>query len=142
MNNIEKMVYEIMASDDSLEYLEIANYVIIYLDDPNRQRLQKQVEEYVDANFLREMCKWGITPGTQAIAYDIRFGFEQLLFNSDDISDFIYDKLYDYIEEEVDKHCYETMPYYETTDFKNKMINEITNEISYEEFEKELIGIF
>lgn len=142
MNNIEKMVYEIMASDDVFEYLEIANYVIIYLDDPNKQRLQEQIEEYVDIDFLREMYRWGITPATQALAYDIRFGFEKALFNSNEISDFIYDKLYDYIEEEVDKHCYNTMPYYETTDFKNKMINEITNEISYEEFEKELMGIF
>lgn len=142
MNNIEKMIDEIMSSDEIFEYLEMANYVIIYLDDPDEERLKEQIEEYVDADFLREMCRWGITPSTKALAYDVRFGFEKELFNSDEISNFIYNALYDYIEEEVDKHCYKAIPYHSPSGTKKKMMNEIINKISYREFEKELMSIF
>ena len=136
-DNIDRFINEINESpfEDIDEYLEMANYVIIYLENSNTEELNRQIDEYIDAKAIQEMARYGITPYTKALLFDVRFGFDGELFNDDEISSSIYNILYDFIEEGIEKYYYNELPFEEVKN-RSKFTKEAIKEMDYEKFEK------
>lgn len=137
MDNIDKFISELSYNiGDIEEYLEIANYIIIDVENSNKEKINEQIMEYLTADSLKEICRWGITPGTKYLLIDVRFGFDRCLFNSYDVDVAIYEILYDYIEEELEKHYYNTLPFEENTPSKRReLVEKAITKLSYEAFE-------
>ena len=144
MDNIDTFISEISYNiRDVEEYLEIANYIIIDLENSSKEKINEQIMEYLTADSLQEMCRWGITPGTKYILIDVRFGFDRCLFNSYDADVAIYEILYDYIEESLEKHYYNILPFEENTPSRRReLVERAIKELSYETFEQIAENLF
>ena len=137
MDNIDKFIENTVYTEDVDSYLEIANYIIIDVENADKEKVNEQIEEYLTVDSLQEMCRWGITPGTKYLLFDIRFGFDRCLFNSNDADIAIYEILYDYIEEELEKYYYNTLPFDENTPSKRReLVKKAITEMDYEVFEQ------
>lgn len=137
MDNIDKFIEGITYIGDVDSYLEIANYIIIDVEYGDKKTVNEQIEEYLTINALQEMCKWGITPGTKYLLFDIRFGFDRCLFNSEEADITIYEILYDYIEEGLERHYCEVLPFEERTSEKIlEYVKKAITEMDYEIFEQ------
>ena len=83
------------------------------------------------------MCKWGITPGTKYLLFDIRFGFDRCLFNSEEADITIYEILYDYIEEGLERYYCDVLPFEERTSEKIlECVKKAITEMDYDMFEQ------
>lgn len=135
MDNIDKFIEEITYIGDVDDYLEIANYIIIDIENESKEKINDKIEECITADSLKEMCKWGITPGAKYLLFDIRFGYEKSLFNHE-VDTAIYEILYDYIEEELEKHYYNILSFEENTPSKRReLVNKAVTEMDYETFD-------
>lgn len=142
MDNIDKFIENITYIGDVDDYLEIANYVIIDVENESKERINSKIEECITPDALREMCKWGITPGTKYLLFDIRFGYEKSLFNHE-VDTAIYNILYDYIEEELEKHYYDILPIEDVTSEKIlECVNKAVTEMNYDTFEQITENLF
>ena len=142
MDNIDKFIENITYIGDVDDYLEIANYVIIDIEHESKESINNKIEECITADALKEMCKWGITPGAKYLLFDIRFGYEKSLFNHE-VDTAIYEILYGYIEEELEKHYYNILPIEDVTPEKLlECINKAVTEMDYEAFEQIAENLF
>ena len=142
MDNIDKFIENITYIGDVDDYLEIANYIIIDIENESKEKINNKIEECITADALKEMCKWGITSGAKYLLFDIRFGYEKSLFNHE-VDTAIYEILYDYIEEELEKHYYDILPIEDVTPEKLlECVNKAVTEMDYETFESIAENLF